>query len=184
MLADFVHPLRRSYEDVRLPANVHVGITAFCLLRPSHSTIYCGRLRGLPVLAHGASTHAQGLRLRSVKGPLALFAALHVAFPLSGQGRHAVVVISELDTWPVCSSVNASPAALRPPAHDSGPKWCATPFLCGSLIRYSMPVYPGAFPNSFFHLQPAVSRMTKCRVRSLEIGFDLERFCWDCRQRY
>src|SRR5262249_45659381 len=30
-------------------------------------------------------------------------------------------------------------------AHDSGPRWCATPFLCGSLIRYSLPVYPGAF---------------------------------------
>src|SRR5262245_39269849 len=29
-------------------------------------------------------------------------------------------------------------------AHDSGPRWCATPFLCGSLIRYSLPVYPGA----------------------------------------
>jgi hypothetical protein len=28
--------------------------------------------------------------------------------------------------------------------HDSEPKWCATPFLCGSLIRYSMPVYLGA----------------------------------------
>jgi hypothetical protein len=28
--------------------------------------------------------------------------------------------------------------------HDSEPKWCATPFLCGSFIRYSMPVYPGA----------------------------------------
>ena len=59
------------------------------------------------------------------------------------------MVISELNTWPVCSPVNASPVALRPPAHDSGPKWCATPFLCGSLIRYSMPVYPGAFPDPF-----------------------------------
>src|SRR5262245_56954057 len=28
--------------------------------------------------------------------------------------------------------------------HDSEPKWCATPFLCGSLIRYSIPVYLGA----------------------------------------
>jgi hypothetical protein len=54
------------------------------------------------------------------------------------------VVISELNTWPVCTPVNASPASLRTQAHDSEPKWCATPFLCGSLIRYSMPVYPGA----------------------------------------
>src|SRR5262249_6439928 len=37
-----------------------------------------------------------------------------------------------------------SPASLRMQVHDSEPKWCATPFLCGSLIRYSMPVYLGA----------------------------------------
>src|SRR5207253_8212689 len=59
-------------------------------------------------------------------------------------GRHTEVVISELNTSPVCTPVNASPASLRTQAHDSEPKWCATPFLCGSFIRYSMPVYPGA----------------------------------------
>src|SRR5437867_3422698 len=72
-------------------------------------------------------------------------AALHVAFPVSRHGRHTEVVISELHTWPVCTPVNASPASLRTQVHDSEPRWCATPFLCGSLIRYSMPVYPGAF---------------------------------------
>src|SRR4030095_15500491 len=68
----------------------------------------------------------------------------HVAFPISKQGRHTEVVISELHTWPVCTPVNASPASFRTQTHDSAQKWCATPFLCGSLIRYSMPVYPGA----------------------------------------
>ena len=71
-------------------------------------------------------------------------AALHVAFPVSRQGRHTEVVISELHTWPVSTPVNASPASLRMQVHDSEPKWCATPFLCGSLIRYSIPVYLGA----------------------------------------
>src|SRR5262249_22078995 len=52
--------------------------------------------------------------------------------------------ISELHTSPVGTLVNASPASSLPETHDSEPKWCATPFLCGSLIRYSMPVYPGA----------------------------------------
>ena len=78
------------------------------------------------------------------KGPLAPIAALHAAFPISKQGRHTEVVISELNTWPVCTPVNASPASLRRQVHDSEPKWCGTPFLCGSLIRYSMPVYLGA----------------------------------------
>src|SRR5262249_49411086 len=63
---------------------------------------------------------------------------------ISRQGRHTEVVISELNTWPVRTPVNASPASLRMQVHDSEPKWCATPFLCGSLIRYSMPVYLGA----------------------------------------
>jgi hypothetical protein len=67
-----------------------------------------------------------------------------MAFPVSRHGRHTEVVISELNTSPVRTPVNASPASLRTQAHDSEPKWCATPFLCGSLIRYSMPVYLGA----------------------------------------
>src|SRR5262245_57820373 len=90
------------------------------------------------------SSFSHDLGVRGVKGPLAPNAALHVAFPISRQGRHTEVVISELNTWPVCTPVNASPASLRMQAHDSGPRWCATPFLCGSLIRYSLPVYPGA----------------------------------------
>jgi len=42
------------------------------------------------------------------------------------------VVISELNTWPVCTPVNASPASFQTQVHDSEPKWCATLFLCGS----------------------------------------------------
>src|SRR5262245_53927345 len=91
------------------------------------------------------SIFSHDLCLRGVKGPLAPNAALHIAFPVSRHGRHTEVVISELNTWPVSTPVNASPASLRMQAHDSEPKWCATPFLCGSLISYSLPVYPGAF---------------------------------------
>ena len=29
-------------------------------------------------------------------------------------------LISQLDGWPACAPVNASPAPLRPPTHDSG----------------------------------------------------------------
>src|SRR4030095_11053898 len=83
-------------------------------------------------------------------GPLAPNAALHVAFPVSRHGRHTEVVLSELHTWPVRTPVHASPTSLRTQAHDSGPKWCAAPFLCGSLIRYSLPVYPGAFLDHLF----------------------------------
>ena len=36
-------------------------------------------------------------------------------------------MISELDGWPGLTSVNASPALSRRPAHDSKPNWFATP---------------------------------------------------------
>ena len=58
------------------------------------------------------------------------------------------VVISELDGWPACAPVNASPRRLPVSAHDSGSRWFATPFLYGSFIRYSLPALTGAFMAS------------------------------------
>ena len=52
------------------------------------------------------------LRLRGVRERLALGVAHGVAFPLSGQGWHAEVMISELNGWPACALVNASPVML------------------------------------------------------------------------
>src|SRR5208337_1556457 len=90
---------------------------------------------------------AQGLRLRGVHKRLAIGVAHDVAFPLSEQGRHSGKMISELNGWPACALVNATPAMLPPLAHDSGLEWFATPFPYGSFIRYSMPVLTGAFPD-------------------------------------
>src|SRR5215472_2268814 len=97
--------------------------------------------------------------------------------PPSMQGLHTEVVISELNTWPVGTPVNASPASLRMQVHDSEPKWCATPFLCGSLIRYSLPVYPGAFLDDL--VRPKQHRLRNCQtdlLGRLEINPQLE-FC-------
>ena len=85
------------------------------------------------------------LRLRDVGEQLAIYAVLHVAFHGKPPGRHVELVISELNTRPTCASVNASPRTLPPPAHDSRPEWLARPSPYDSFIRYSMPVYPGAF---------------------------------------
>ena len=49
-------------------------------------------------------------------------------------------MISQLDGWPACAPVNASPPALRPPTHDSGSGWLAGPFPCDSCIHDSSPV--------------------------------------------
>ncbi len=72
-------------------------------------------------------------------------ATCHVAFPYKPLGRHVEMVISELYSLPACAPVNASAGVLPPPPHDSGSGWFAIPFLYDSFIRYSMPVYPGAF---------------------------------------
>jgi hypothetical protein len=70
-----------------------------------------------------------------------------VAFPMSGQGRHAGVVISEVNTWPACTPVSATPAMLPSPAQDAGPRRLAGPFSYGSFIHTSQPVFTGAFPD-------------------------------------
>ena len=125
---------------------------------------------GLPVLAHRASAHAQGLRLRGAGPPLASGATARVAFPTLQRGRRPGGVISELNGWPVRTPADASPAMLPPPAHDTGPWWLATPSMSDSFIPYSMPVYPGAFcqaPCSSLAAESFSSRrMQKSRTQS------------------
>jgi hypothetical protein len=53
--------------------------------------------------------------------------------------------VSELDGWPACAPVNASPTRLPASAHDSGSRWFAIPFSCGSFIRYSLPAFDRRF---------------------------------------
>ncbi len=66
-------------------------------------------------------------------------------------------MISELNGWPTCALVNASPAVLPWLAHDSGLEWFANPFPCGSFIRDSLPVLTGAFPDTFLCLESTES---------------------------
>jgi hypothetical protein len=58
-----------------------------------------------PLLAFGISTHAQLLGLRRVQQHLANCGAFDVAFPLTGQSRHAKVRIPELKSWPAFPSI-------------------------------------------------------------------------------
>ncbi len=57
-------------------------------------------------------------------------------------------LISQLNGWPVCTPVNASPVPLWAPAHDSGPVWLARPSPYGSFIHNSLPVLTGASTRS------------------------------------
>jgi hypothetical protein len=88
--------------------------------------------------------HAWGLRLRRVLRTLALPCPPVLPSALLNCVGTLVAIISQLDTQPACAPVNASRPFLRLATHDSGSGWLARPFLYGSYIHYSMPVYPGA----------------------------------------
>src|SRR6266446_6290284 len=89
--------------------------------------------------------HARGLRPRRARSMLAIS---HSSVLPSAQWNSVGTLISDpfhgSIALPACPPVNASRAALRLPAHDSGPGWLATPYLYDSCIRDFTPVYPGA----------------------------------------
>jgi hypothetical protein len=88
--------------------------------------------------------HAWGLRLRRVLQTLALPCLPVLPSALLNCVGTLIAIISQLDTQPACAPVNASRPISRLATHDSGSGWLARPFLYGSLIHDSMPVYPGA----------------------------------------
>src|SRR5713101_7882482 len=72
-LPGLVRQLRRYYAAVRLPAVVHLGLTASAFPeRPALPSQPDGQPRDLPVLAPEDSTHAQALCPRGVRWQLAL----------------------------------------------------------------------------------------------------------------
>jgi hypothetical protein len=104
-----------------------------------------GNCWDLPVLEHRVSAHARvfdsvgsGRSSRLPRRPA------WPSRPVNPVGTPRVL-ISELNGWPARTPIDASPAMLPPPAHDTGPWWLATPSMSDSFIPYSMPVYPGAF---------------------------------------
>jgi hypothetical protein len=90
---------------------------------------------------------AWGLRLRGVLRALAMAHPSVLPSAMLNDVGTPVAIISQLNTRPACTPVNASMAALRLATHDSGPGWIATPFLHDSFIHNSTPVYPGALSN-------------------------------------
>jgi hypothetical protein len=94
--------------------------------------------------------HAWGLRLREVRQVLAIVHLSVLPSAMLNDVGTPVAIISQLNTRPACSPVNASMAALRLATHDSGPGWIATPFPYDSFIHNSTPVYPGALSSLLF----------------------------------
>jgi hypothetical protein len=64
--------------------------------------------------------------------------------PRSGHRFRGGVSISRLNTWPARTPVNASPAPLQTPMHDSEPVWVASPSPYETFIHNPLPVFTGA----------------------------------------
>jgi hypothetical protein len=144
-LPSFVRGLRRYYGAVRLPMAVHHRITSLDFpLRPGPHPFATRQPWDLPILARDVSGRAWGLGPRRVRPGLAFSpraivpsATPRASAPWSGG-------ISRLDTQPARTPANASPDALRLPAHDSGPVWIATPSPYDSFIHYIPSIFIGA----------------------------------------
>ena len=86
------------------------------------------------------SPRAQGLRLRKVLPMQASTSWADVAFSSSERDRHlGIEPVSQLNTWPVVSPVNASRRPSRDAAHHSGSGWLAKPSPWGTFTSYSLP---------------------------------------------
>jgi hypothetical protein len=64
--------------------------------------------------------------------------------PRSSHRSRDGVSISRLNTWPTPTPVNASPAPLQTPTHDSEPVRVASPSPYETFIHNTLPVFTGA----------------------------------------
>ena len=102
-----------------------VRLTAF----PSRPEPTFGHGRDLPGSVQRTSPRAWGLRLREVPSLQASCAGTDVAFSSAVRDRHlGIRPVSQLNTQPVVSPVNASRRPSRDAAHHSGPGRLAKPY--------------------------------------------------------
>jgi hypothetical protein len=97
-------------------------------LDPNHIRALEGQSRDLLVPEQGASVHARVSDHAGSAEP-SPNALIRVAFRNVNAVDTRDIGLSRLNGWPARSPADASRAASRPLAHDSGPMWIATPSL-------------------------------------------------------
>src|SRR5882757_4182392 len=81
-----------------------------------------------------------------------------VAFSSTEGDRHlGIRPVSQLNTWPVVSPVNASRRPSRDAAHHSGSGRMARPSPWGTFTSYSLPAFPGALRVGVILIDPGIS---------------------------
>jgi len=156
-----VRLLRRYYETVRLLGCVHVGSTAFGLVRPSQWQVVatgnfrggeaaCIRLRRPGFRDESFRPCAGSLTPRCQNGTRVVRAVSYCLPPDRTRSTHLSDLPkrangAELNGWPGHSSVNASPTLSRESAHDSRPNWFAIPLF----VRNFHPLLSSGFYRRF-----------------------------------
>ena len=144
-----VRRLRRSYGAVRLPVPVHHRRASLDF--PMRSGVFSSpdrhRLSRFPlkVLAcmHRVLDRAESKSVSRYRRPQFCLPTISTASALRSDHRfHGGVSISRLNTWPIRTPVNASPAPLRTPMHDSEPVRIANPSPYETFIHNTLPVLP------------------------------------------
>jgi hypothetical protein len=141
-----VRRLHRYYGSVRLPISVHRRLRSFdCPTRSADPAITeADGISRFPSKVHpymrGVFDRAGSQSVLPWRRPRVLPSAyLQASAPRSNPPRGGAF-ISQLNTQPARSPVNASPATLRTPMHDSGPMWLARPSMYKTSIYNTLPV--------------------------------------------
>ena len=145
----FVRRLCSYYGAVRLPVSVHhrrasldFPLRSGVFSSPDRHRISRFPLKVLTYMRR-VSDRAEptsGSRYRRFQFSLPLIST--ASAPRSSHRFRGGVSISRLNGWPVRTPVNASPAPLRAPMHDSEPVWIATPSPYETFIHNTLPVLP------------------------------------------
>jgi hypothetical protein len=143
-----VRRLRRFYGAVRLPVPVHHRRASldFPMRPPSGGRHRISRFP-LKVLTymHRVLDRAESKSVSRYRRPQFCLPTISTASaPRSGHRLRGGVSISRLNTWPIRTPVNASPAPLRTPMHDSEPVRIANPSPYETFIHNTLPVFTGA----------------------------------------
>src|SRR6266498_2011639 len=143
-----VRRLCRYYGAVRLPVPVHHRRASldFPMRPPSGGRHRISRFP-LKVLTymHRVLDRAESKSVSRYRRPQFCLPTISTASaPRSGHRLRGGVSISRLNTWPIRTPVNASPAPLRTPMHDSEPVRIANPSPYETFIHNTLPVFTGA----------------------------------------
>jgi hypothetical protein len=138
--------LGAHYGSVRLPISVHRRLRSFD--RPTRSANpVIAEADGISRFPNKVHPYMRGVfdragsqgvlperRARFCLPPFSTASARRSNPPRGGAW------ISQLNTQPIRSPVNASPSPLRTPMHDSGPMWLPRPLMYKTFIYNTLPV--------------------------------------------